>query len=53
MNSVEVGAFEAKVLRLAAEDKIPDEVVKGISRLIAEVNHLRTELNRLRAGGPK
>jgi len=48
MNSVEVAAFEAKVLRLAAEGKIPDEIVQGISQLIAEVNRLRTELNRLR-----
>ena len=48
MNSVEVSAFEAKVLRLAAEGKIPDEVAQGISRLIAKVIELQTEINRLR-----
>jgi len=53
MNSIEVAAFEAKVIRLAAEKKIPDDVVKGISQLIAEVNRLRTELNRLRTSGAK
>jgi precorrin-4 methylase len=49
MNSLAITAFEARVIRLAAEGKIPAEVVAGISNLIAEVNQLRTELNRLRA----
>ncbi len=33
MNSIEVAAFEAKVIRFASEGKIPDEVLKGISQL--------------------
>ncbi len=45
MTSVEITVFEARVIRLAAEGKIPSEVLVGISKLIAEVNQLRTELN--------
>jgi hypothetical protein len=48
MNSVEITAFEARVIQLASQGKIPAEVVVGIANLIADVNQLRTELNRLR-----
>jgi hypothetical protein len=43
MNSVEITAFEAKVLRLTAEGKIPKEVSEGIAKLIAKVNELQIE----------
>lgn len=48
MNSTEIAAFEAKILKLAADGKIPSEVLGGISRLIAKINELQTEVNRLR-----
>ena len=49
MNSVEISAFEAKVLKLTADGKIPKDVAEGIAKLIAQVNELQMELNRLRA----
>jgi len=48
MTSVEVAPFEAKVLKLSADGRIPKEVLEGIAKLIGKVNELQTELNRLR-----
>jgi hypothetical protein len=48
MNPVEIEAFAAKVLKLTADGKIPKDVSEGIAKLIAKVNELQTELNRLR-----
>jgi hypothetical protein len=48
MTNVEIEAFAAKVLKLAADGAIPKEVSEGIARLIDHANQLRMELNRLR-----
>ncbi|HKD40924.1 MAG TPA: hypothetical protein VKB87_11635 [Myxococcaceae bacterium] len=53
MNSVEIEAFAAKVLKLTADGAIPKEVSQGIDKLIATVNELQMELNRLRTSKPK
>ena len=53
MNSVEIEAFAAKVLKLTADGAIPKEVSQGIDKLIAMVNELQMELNRLRTSKPK
>ena len=53
MTSVEIAAFEARVLKLTADGAIPKEVSEEIARLIAKVNALQMELNRLRAPKPK
>ncbi len=48
MTSEDISAFQAKVIRLAAAGKIPNEALDGITQLIAKVNELQTEVNRLR-----
>jgi hypothetical protein len=53
MTGVDIAAFEAKVIKLTADGKIPKDVVDGIAKLIAKVNELQTELNRLRTPKPK
>ena len=53
MNSVEISAFEARLLKLTADGKIPKEVSEEIAKLIAKVNELQMELNRLRTNNPK
>jgi hypothetical protein len=47
--SVEITAFAAKVMKLGAEGKVPQEVVEGVSNLIAKVDKLQLELNGLKA----
>jgi hypothetical protein len=50
---VDIAAFEAKVLKLAADGRIPKDVSQGIAQLIAKVNELQIELNRLRTSKPR
>ena len=51
--SVEITAFAAKVMQLAAEGKVPQEVVEGVSDLIAKVDRLQFQLNRMKGSEPK
>jgi len=53
MTSAEIAAFEARVLKLTADGAIPKEVSAEIARLIAKVNELQMELNRLRTSKPR
>jgi hypothetical protein len=53
MSSVDIAAFEAKIIKLTADGKIPRDVSEGIAKLIAKVNELQTELNRLRTSKAK